>query len=911
MNATNKNEQFEMEKNQIIQTMDERNATIAQLLQHNHRVRLLSGAQVQQLEEIQQKNQKYRHKLASNEFEIAIVGLEKAGKSTFANALIKSNILPSAPERCTFTSTRLVSGSDRATVEFYTEAEFEAIFQALLKEVGYGAADTAEEETQTPPPAATSADMGGTLAPEDEKALKDARQKLAKIENGETLITLETLRKKEILRLKNTIEELEARKQAAPAPAPIRPAPPAARKKSAPATSFRTISLHDFEQYFAELETKDKALYRSHVGKTDEEIKDIIKCRDRLTLTGETKTFSGEELKTDAFQAYIKGDNQGKDTAKPRSVRRIEIESAELRELDTAIVYDVPGFDSPTTIHMRQTEERLKAADAIILVTNVGTNPSLQGTTLSVITKNTDEDGIALKDKLFVFGNQIDRVNDDKQVQGNTEILISDVEKYKIGERRRVFTGSAQKYLFDEQIDLRFPITRDIDSNVEKIRHALIHYYETERFDILKRKIETNNRQMLNTLKAVLESSNFDPNFSENSEQSKITKSAYKAIEDALEWNLKQLQDQLKKEIYENQYFTHKFKHFIHNENYFPAISEEEFEQQRILKDDSVRLDLAINKINQTIRSDIHKKYLEDFTQLIGEMTDNKSDEISVRLLQGFTDAICQDAPYVRDEIANSSQAYIGKVTEEVAHSSNSFTYLLERFARDAFDIMLSAPVKSQDRTNRFISSQKEFSYLDSYYSGGKGKLINLILIQKEKSLFELDKIDSLSKVAEQLLNVATNQKISPTVQALGEVIKLLDNTKTSFSIKDNAGVFAVLEDGKNSNSADEVLDEINHDIEHLRQVLERAVLPAANLELAFLNSVDKQIKRLIAAFKERDSQYAPLWDDFVSKVVPIVKRHEFGQINDRIEAHKLQKELLEKIEEILHPNNSSAINAA
>ena len=144
MNATNKNEQFEMEKNQIIQTMDERNATIAQLLQHNHRVRLLSGAQVQQLEEIQQKNQKYRHKLASNEFEIAIVGLEKAGKSTFANALIKSNILPSAPERCTFTSTRLVSGSDRATVEFYTEAEFEAIFQALLKEVGYGAADTAE-----------------------------------------------------------------------------------------------------------------------------------------------------------------------------------------------------------------------------------------------------------------------------------------------------------------------------------------------------------------------------------------------------------------------------------------------------------------------------------------------------------------------------------------------------------------------------------------------------------------------------------------------------------------------------------------------------------------------------------------------------------------------------------------------
>jgi hypothetical protein len=67
--------------------------------------------------------------------------LEKAGKSTFANALIDNYVLPSAPERCTFTTTRLVSGSDKATVEFYTEIEFNKIFQEMLAELEYPAAE--------------------------------------------------------------------------------------------------------------------------------------------------------------------------------------------------------------------------------------------------------------------------------------------------------------------------------------------------------------------------------------------------------------------------------------------------------------------------------------------------------------------------------------------------------------------------------------------------------------------------------------------------------------------------------------------------------------------------------------------------------------------------------------------------
>lgn len=55
------------------------------------------------LDEIGNKATKLLDKLKNNEFEIAIVGLESSGKSTFVNAVIGNDILPSKPGRCTYT----------------------------------------------------------------------------------------------------------------------------------------------------------------------------------------------------------------------------------------------------------------------------------------------------------------------------------------------------------------------------------------------------------------------------------------------------------------------------------------------------------------------------------------------------------------------------------------------------------------------------------------------------------------------------------------------------------------------------------------------------------------------------------------------------------------------------------------
>ena len=79
-------------------------------------------------------SEKLFHKLKNNEFEIAIVGLEKAGKSSFSNAFIENSLLPTDQGRCTYTSTCIAyNEADIAEISFYTKEEFARnTFQAGL-----------------------------------------------------------------------------------------------------------------------------------------------------------------------------------------------------------------------------------------------------------------------------------------------------------------------------------------------------------------------------------------------------------------------------------------------------------------------------------------------------------------------------------------------------------------------------------------------------------------------------------------------------------------------------------------------------------------------------------------------------------------------------------------------------------
>ena len=82
-------------------------------------------------------------KFRTGEYEIAVVGLEKAGKITFANALMGNDILPTKPLRCTYTTTSIRwAEEDRAEISFLGEERFIEAFRANLRKMGIPYADT-------------------------------------------------------------------------------------------------------------------------------------------------------------------------------------------------------------------------------------------------------------------------------------------------------------------------------------------------------------------------------------------------------------------------------------------------------------------------------------------------------------------------------------------------------------------------------------------------------------------------------------------------------------------------------------------------------------------------------------------------------------------------------------------------
>jgi GTPase SAR1 family protein len=719
---------------------------------------LFSNEELVKISKIGRSAEKYLEKLQKDEFEIAIVGLEKAGKSTFANALIENAILPSAPERCTYTSTKLKFGEDKATVVFYTEEEFNEIFQ-------------------------------------------------------------------------NMLDELEFHEN----------------------TDFRTLTEEKFNEFLEELKEKNPNLYNLHSGKSDEEIRAIIKYRDNLQLTGEVIQFSGNDLYSKHFQKYIKGEKRRRevDISKPLSVKSISIESSKLAQLQKATIFDVPGFDSTTKMHERQTIERLKNADAIILVTNAGDRPNITAPQLDTIRKESDSDGIKLSEKLFIFGNKIDTAESIEVVENNKEHLTYDVVyKYKIADEKRVFTGSALQYLVNIGV-LKNSNYRNrllIPDGIDDVREELTKYYENDRFSIMKRKVSSLKLDFekivenANRIRGNLKLSN-DAELQRNM----ILRKSFKEIEARLVRNLNNLKMEIKKDILEEFYFTNRFKDDTDKSDFFQPLNTDIFDKVETEVSNSLTVESPVERINHEIREITHRQYLRDFTFLVKSMTNEKAREIDQQILSSFVDGIIGDDDVgLADEVKEESRRFVEKLTEDISHNEGRFFYLIDRFSRDLFDILLLYPVKSIERTKKFETSGEEFKFLDHYYSGGDGSLINLILTQKEN--------------------------------------------KTTLNIMD------ILKNATRGSSKSGVIKEINSDIENLKKILKKGIIKAINLEVAFLNGIDKKMKILIDSAKKRETEDSLLFDQFLSSVVLKVKEKELRDIYRKIEDGEEAVRLLDSI---------------
>ena len=103
------------------------------------------------LQKAREPAEKLMHRLQNGEFRIAVVGLEKAGKSTFVNAWLGSDLLPAKTARCTFTTTQIyaVQDQDKQCLETLpkTEAQYQA-YQADLRKQAKSGDKSAEQKAE-------------------------------------------------------------------------------------------------------------------------------------------------------------------------------------------------------------------------------------------------------------------------------------------------------------------------------------------------------------------------------------------------------------------------------------------------------------------------------------------------------------------------------------------------------------------------------------------------------------------------------------------------------------------------------------------------------------------------------------------------------------------------------------------
>ncbi|MCP4369188.1 MAG: hypothetical protein GY797_13900 [Deltaproteobacteria bacterium] len=85
-------QEWEQEKQDYIKILNHTNGVIDEILRLDLKGSIIDDDAERSIKDKRQKLAIYLDKLQSNRFELAIVGLEKAGKSTFANALISNNI---------------------------------------------------------------------------------------------------------------------------------------------------------------------------------------------------------------------------------------------------------------------------------------------------------------------------------------------------------------------------------------------------------------------------------------------------------------------------------------------------------------------------------------------------------------------------------------------------------------------------------------------------------------------------------------------------------------------------------------------------------------------------------------------------------------------------------------------------
>lgn len=633
-------------------------------------------------------------KLENNQYEVAIVGLEKSGKSSFANAFIGYDTLPTNDKRCTWTSTSICYGSnDKSIVKFYSKNEFDILMNEKF----------------------------------------------------------------------NTLELPDANQ-----------------------LSIDVLTLESYKNMFNSLDMSIKSKYRNTLNM---EIETILKNKSTILnyVGNSTMTFTDEQLESTEFKAFIEKPE------KSLAVKEVIIYSKNLSGMKEGVIYDVPGFDSPTKMHKEQTLSKMKIADAIILVCNAKV-PSFTAPLLDVFATEVDSDGTQLSDKLFVFANKLDLVDSIDKYNENMNEISSQLFEYNIlptSLKHRIISGSAQAHLEQlkgiSDIAINGLKKLNLSDGISSIKDALQKYNQNERFEVLKRrinKLECDIEGLFKDSDLISDDIDSDP-----MDEAKISMAldiyddARITIKQNLEKYTTKINDdyRIKNNIEDcplSSKFNQKVNELITLERY--SITDDEMinylNSSQYGDTSGVKV---LSEVERNIRKqkffEIHKDFLKEINQIAFEEHDKCYQDIKNIIITAL--GITVSNPYY-EKISQNIDKYLFDLKIGTI-DSGYYLSLIERFSRDLFEIVILRSYGSPERWDKFIYEKNNFYSLSIFSNDNDESL----LINQQPMLFRIlfhEKLDNDNQMMQSLIKMLEKQTNTKFDNELKSIVKKICNSKCS-----------------------------------------------------------------------------------------------------------------------------------
>lgn len=870
------------DKTVLIQNLKSQDEGITKILGLN-RYSLIDSKTRNELSKIQTETKEIIRKLQNNEFQIAVVGLEKAGKSSFCNALIESNMLPTDQQRCTYTSTKIISSDvSRAEIIFYTKQEFEA----------------------------------------------DLRDKLSKlgIENSDSF-------------------------------------------------SLNNINYKSYSALYEGVDSEKKKLYGETIHK---EIENIINYKDELIsyLDRSPMVFSDSQADPEEINRFITAPN------KAMAVKEVIITSPLLSKMPNAVIYDVPGFNSPTIRHMQQTQERMYKADAIIMVAAADA-PSLTSDHLRVF-KESDSDGTVLTEKLFVFANKADRAT----LQKNIDIVYSewgDVNKI-LFDKSRFFFGSSNARLLQigklpseekdtdfvtelttrlSKLDVSHSEVKEKSSpengcGIVSLRQALETYNQNERIKVLVGRVG----RLQNKLKEVIAplmvtTDNDEANISVDGP---LFAKFLLDFNNKIEKNLNDFRDESKKAFLNEKPLSTELVTYIEdsiNSDSYDKLINDQLEtvkkELNIISDNNGTISVA--EVEAKVRNSLFAQmYEKDFAKQMDNMVSKQHKDISEKILEIFLDSlgVPKTSKYY-ESVKKKVQEELAPILD-VANTEKYYRSLIERYSRDLYELLIGQRY-AEERYERFLADISGYFSLAVNYDVSidpkaskdaksvgaslanndfcRQMLCHNYTCQKVNAAIDdvKDKVKSIirvDKLPESILSLVISIARCDIVGAGAAIVNTLngiplDNNETNrienarISLKQLGQNYPTKKSVYNADlTADEsfremyklyfsssrnyndVIKFIKEDIDILQDVMLHCFVRALNLEKPFIAReylVIENIKKHITT-----DQFI----DFIGRTIPMIRPEEYDKIRDASLERQMNEECRKAVTNIMNSMNNN-----